>query len=165
MSMCGSYLWVTHDQLDQVLNEPESVLDLLFPDDDSEFEAGRYLDIDKSWQLIHFLLTGDASGGDEPWCNVVMGGQEIGDVEVVYGPARFLLPDQVGEVDAALSSMTEDALWSRFDPQAIRKAEIYPEGWNGSESDRTYVLNHFKNLKAFFRDAAHAQEPVLLYLS
>jgi hypothetical protein len=61
--------------------------------------------------------------------------------------------------------MTEDALWSRFDPQAIRKAEIYPEGWNGSESDRTYVLNHFKNLKAFFRDAAHAQEPVLLYLS
>jgi hypothetical protein len=165
MSMCGSYLRVTHDQLEQVLNEPESILDLLFPEDDSEFEAGRHLDIDKSWQLIHFLLAGDASGGDEPWCNVVMGGQEIGDVEVVYGPARFLLPEAVSEVSAALSTVTEDDLWARFNVEAVRDAQIYPHGWNGSDSDRSYVLNHFNGLKAFFRDAADAQEPVLLYLS
>lgn len=165
MSMCGSYLRVTNDQLEQVLNEPDLILDMLFPEDDTEFEAGRYLDIDKSWQIIHFLLTGDALDGDEPLCNAVMGGTEIGDVEVVYGPARFLLPEQVVEVATALTSISEDELWNRFDIEAARKAEIYPQGWTGSETDRSYVLNHFKCLKTYFVDAANAQEPVILYLS
>lgn len=165
MSMCGSYLRVTNDQLEQVLNEPDLILDMLFPEDDAEFEAGRYLDIDKSWQIIHFLLTGDALDGDEPLCNAVMGGTEIGDVEVVYGPARFLLPEQVVEVATALISISEDELWNRFDIDAARKAEIYPQGWTGSETDRSYVLNHFKCLKTYFDDAANAQEPVILYLS
>ncbi|MBB5033691.1 hypothetical protein HNQ65_003281 [Prosthecobacter vanneervenii] len=138
---------------------------MLFPEDDTEFEAGRYLDIDKSWQIIHFLLTGDALDGDEPLCNAVMGGTEIGDVEVVYGPARFLLPEQVVEVATALTSISEDELWNRFDIEAARKAEIYPQGWTGSETDRSYVLNHFKCLKTYFVDAANAQEPVILYLS
>ncbi|WP_246438354.1 YfbM family protein [Prosthecobacter vanneervenii] len=163
--MCGSYLRVTNDQLEQVLNEPDLILDMLFPEDDTEFEAGRYLDIDKSWQIIHFLLTGDALDGDEPLCNAVMGGTEIGDVEVVYGPARFLLPEQVVEVATALTSISEDELWNRFDIEAARKAEIYPQGWTGSETDRSYVLNHFKCLKTYFVDAANAQEPVILYLS
>ena len=163
MSMCGSYLRVTDDQLEQVLNEPDLILDMLFPEDDAEFEAGRYLDIDKAWQIIHFLLTGDALGGDEPLCNAVMGGTEIGDVEVVYGPARFLLPEQVVEVATALASISEDELWNRFDIAAVRKAKIYPQGWTGSE--RSYVLNYFNSLKTYFHDAANAQEPVILYLS
>lgn len=165
MSMCGSYLRVTDDQLTQILEEPELILDVLFPEDDAEFESGRYLDIDKSWQMIHFLLTGDALGGDEPLCNAVMGGEEIGDVEVVYGPARFLLPDQVVETAAALESISEDELWNRFDAEAARKAEIYPQGWNGSDTDRNYVLSHFKNLQTYFRNAAISQEPVILYIS
>lgn len=165
MSMCGSYLRVTDDQFEQVLKKPDLILDMLFPEDDAEFEAGRYLDIDKSWQLIHFLLTGDALSGDQPLCNAVLGGEEIGDVEVVYGPARFLLPEQVVEVNAALASITEDALWERFDAEAARKAEIYPQGWNGSNEDRSYILHHFRNLKTYFHDAASAQEPVILYLS
>lgn len=163
--MCGSYLRVTHDQFEQVLKEPELILDILFPEDDAKFETGRYLDIDKSWQMIHFLLTGDALGGDEPLCNAVMGGEEIGDVEVVYGPARFLLSDQVVETAAALEAISEDELWNRLDVDAARKAEIYPEGWTGSEADRSYVLHHFKQLKTYFRDAATSLEPVILYLS
>ena len=88
MGMYGRYYRVPLDQLHRMQDDPQAV-DTYFGhdiEDEKAFDAyyvaleasGRYLDIDKAWHGLHFLLTGDASLGENnaspPLGNVVQGG-------------------------------------------------------------------------------------------
>src|SRR5690348_12146296 len=86
MSMIGNFLLVSDDELQRVLAAPASVHDLV----DAAYEGrGRDLvDVDKAWHCLHFLLTGTAWGGEPPLNFVAIGGTEIGEEDVGYGPAR-----------------------------------------------------------------------------
>src|SRR4051812_2160785 len=104
MSMIGNYLRVPAGQLARLREDPSDVLELLYPDGGGgEHPDGMHLDIDKSWHAIQFLLTGDPWDGKPPLQNAVMGGVELGDEDVGYGPARGLSPPDVQAVSRALS--------------------------------------------------------------
>ena len=162
--MIGNYLRLPQADLDPLLAKPESIVDFLYPDDDSEFPEDRHLDIDKSWHLIHCLLTGTGWEGKEPLRSAVLGGDEIGDEDEGYGPARAMTPAKVREVSEARSALSPEALWSRFDEELVEELEIYP-GWNGDAQDRDYVLGHYEKLRAFFKVAAAENAAMILYLS
>lgn len=164
MSMIGNYLRVTMRELDALRFEPAGIIAVLYPDGGhGDPEQGRCLDIDKSWHAIHFLLTGEPWDGALPLLNAVMGGTELGEEDVGYGPARYLLPAEVKAVAQALASLSGEALWQRFDAKAFARAEIYPQGW--SEDGKHYVLGHYERLRAIFAEAAQADDAMLLYLS
>lgn len=165
MSMIGNYLRLPEAELQRVLQAPESITELLYPEDDSDHPPDRHLDTDKSWHLTHFLLTGEAWGGAEPLANAVLGGTEIGTEDVGYGPARYLTPAQVDAVASALAHISPDDLWSRFDPQQVRDAEIYPSGWEGNDTERDYIFDYFVDLKTHFADAAENNEAMILYIN
>ncbi len=86
------------------------------------------LDLDKSWHLLHFLLTGDPWGGEPPLKDAIIGGTEIGP-DLGSGPAHVLTPVEVGGVASALAVVREADLRSRFRPEALEKAKIYPGLW------------------------------------
>src|SRR6185503_14516377 len=123
MSMICCLREADESQIDQLLSTPESIVALLEEDVDE-------VDLDKAWHGIHFLLTGTAWDGGEPLCYLVSGGEEVGDVDVGYGPARVLRPHQVAQWAAALTAIPADELRRRFDPQAMLKEKIYPEIWD-----------------------------------
>ena len=123
------------------------------------------LDIDKSWHLIHFLLTGHAWEGSGPVALAVLGGEPIGDEDVGYGPARGLNPAEVASVANALATLSPAELWSRFDARAAKLAEIYPDGWSGAAHEREYVLGHYAELQRFFVESAAAGDAVIAYLN
>jgi Domain of unknown function (DUF1877) len=79
------------------------------------------LNLEKSWHVLHYLLTGETEEAQPPLGNAILGGKEIGD-DLGYGPARFLTPQQVQEVASALASMKKEDLASRFDLDAMIKA-------------------------------------------
>ena len=56
------------------------------------------LNINKTWDVIQFLLNGNARDGAWPLGAVVFGGKELGEEEYDYGPARYLTSQQVSEV-------------------------------------------------------------------
>ena len=58
------------------------------------------LNLEKSWHVLHYLLTGKAEEAPGPLGNAILGGTEIGG-DLGYGPARFLTPQQVREVAVA----------------------------------------------------------------
>jgi hypothetical protein len=161
MSMIGNYLRVTPQRLDELLRAPDSIAGAVHPAD-REHDPGRHLDIEKSWHAIQFLLTGEPWEGKGPFQNAVMGGRALSEEDVGYGPARYLLPDEVKEVALALAGLSGEALWERFDPKAFERAEIYPQGW--SDDGRDYVIGYYAELQAFFREAANAGDAMLLYL-
>jgi hypothetical protein len=164
MSMIGNYLRLPQADLDAVLAKPESIGDFLYPEDDSQYPHDRHLDIDKAWHLIHFLLTGTEWEGAEPLRSAVLGGDEIGDEDVGYGPARAMMPAKVSEVSQALDGISAETLWKRFDLEMVEDLEIYP-GWTGSAQERSYVLSHYEKLREFFNTTAADHAAMILYLS
>ena len=127
----------------------------------STAQVSEPLRIDKSWHGIHFLLTGSAWGGKRPLSNAVMGGQEFGP-DLGYGPARYLTPDQVKEVAAALDEITSATLRDRFNPKAMTKAEIYTWHEDEGEEGLEYFLEYYAQVRAYFQQAARKGNGMLL---
>jgi hypothetical protein len=163
MSMIGNYRRIPAAALDALLAAPGTLASVLYPR--GRQGADRHLDLDKTWHLIHFLLNGDAWQGAWPLFGAVLGGTEVSDEDVGYGPARYLRPAEVAEVAAALDPITPEVLWSRFDAAAAESAEIYPVPWAGGADDQEYVTAYYAHLRAFFATAARAGDAVLVYIN
>ena len=162
--MIGCYMRIPADLLNDLKQDPEAIEGLLQDAEDPQVPDEARLDIDKSWHIIHFLLTGQSWGGAAPLSNAVCGGTALGDVDIGYGPARFLEPNEVGDVAAALSRITAAELWSRLSTEAAVEAQIYPSGTWTSDAF-PYVAHHYERLQTFYRAAANRGEAVLSYLS
>lgn len=136
----------------------------LFPND-GEDEPPNCIDVDKAWHGIHYMLTGVADGGAEPLSLAVLGGEEIGD-DIGYGPARFLVPEQVAAVASALTELGDEAFRERFAPQAMARAKIYPDIiWVRDGDDALdYVMENYQQMVTFYVDAAARGDGAFLWL-
>ena len=169
MSMIGNFLLASDDRLLQVLDEPELVHDVCA----EGCEAGEdvFVDVDKAWHCLHFLLTGTADGGDPPLNFILTGGEAVGDEDVGYGPARVLLAAEVDQIANALESIDCRWLVARFDADKMDRLEIYPDvgHWSdvdpGSEESFGYYLGGFESIKALVRRGASRGLGMLVWLS
>jgi len=79
---------IPQQTLQSLLEDPEKLVELLYPDDDSD--PPNSTDVDKAWHGLHYLLTGEAEGGEEPLSLAILEGTEIGpELDFRTGP----LPD------------------------------------------------------------------------
>ncbi|WP_431095743.1 YfbM family protein [Polaromonas aquatica] len=165
MGMVACFTSLSSEALLELQEEPDRIEAYLSPDD-GESEPPNYLDLDKAWHGIHYLLTGLADGGTQPQSLAVIGGQEFGP-EVGYGPARFLTPQQVRSVATSLSGISEEALSQRFNPKDMEAKQIYPDAiWvrDGQEA-LDYALENYRQLQVFYQDAAARGDVVIQWLS
>ena len=151
----------SREDIEGLLEEPEGIGDFLGTEEETE--------IDKTWHGLHFLFTGTAWEGEEPACFLVRGGRDIGDVDVGYGPARALLPDDVRRFDDFLRALTPEALEARYDVERMEALEIYPQTWARAaavgESDFGYLLGGFETLQEFVAGAREAGTGLIIYVS
>ena len=97
-----------------------------------------------------------------------MNNKTIGDIDVGYGPARALTSKQVASFNIALSGISSDNLRQRYDPQALKKAEIYPEIWDNdpAEDDALgYLVEMFEDLKAFVEKTSEQKKGMVVYIA
>ena len=177
MGMQGIYRRLPVAQFKTLLEDPDATdkyfgWDIDEDDDDkndahyaAELASGRYLDIDKAWHGLQFLLTGEAAydemRGAPPLCRVVQGGEPTA-WEAGYGPVRFLRPKQVQEIAGALQQLSETELRRRYRPSAFRAVDIYPGGEVWNEAGIEFLLEVFGQVCDFFVLAAREGEVVLL---
>lgn len=159
MSKIGYFLAVKPEQGDELANDPAAVADFLDEAVDDQDELGAdFLDVDKSWHGIHFLLTGAVTGGEAPLASVVMAPTEIGE-----GRARLLAPDDVIEVSKALAPFNADKLKRKCDWAVMNEREIYPQNWEAG--DEAYIAENFAALKKFYDAAARKRMAVVQWIS
>ncbi len=118
------------------------------------------LSLEKSWHVLHYLLTGEPQEAPPPLGNAILGGTEIGG-DLGYGPARFLAPQQVREVASALAPISKPDLAKRFDLDAMIKARIYP---CRDYDELEMAQHHFEHLSRYYADAAKNGNAMLLYI-
>ena len=129
---------------------------------------GITADLDKAWHGIHYLLTGTADEGDQPWTFLVSGGRTVGDIEIGYGPARVFTSAETKSILDALLTLTDEEPRSRFDPADMTAKEIYPEIWSrGDPEEETigYLLEYFAVLRGFLQQAAEAKVGMVVTLT
>ena len=132
----------------------------------------RLLDIDKAWSGILYLLTGKAFASGSPEDEVdslnriFFSAQFFDeDMDVGYGPAHYLTPEQVVGIHHKIASLTEADLKARYDTEAMNEEEeLYPSlDWN--EEIFEYLYFHFQALQSFFATAASQGEAIVTYLN
>jgi len=194
MSVTGNFRRVTPEELAFLQEDPLHILPFFGHsneeeeaewDDEDELEAEEayyafcddlkardvHLWIDKAWDALHFLLNGQAEGGETPLRWAVMGNEELpGKVDVGYGPASFLTAAEVKAISELLEALTEDDLRRNFDLDAMNAAPVYP----ASDTDREptwvqesfpWLWQTFESVRRFYQIAAANGEAMLLWLN
>lgn len=160
--MIGYFLVIKSEQSDALVKDPVSVASFVTEAVEDQDELGAdFLDVDKSWHGIHFLLTGAVTGGEAPLAWVVFAPTPIGE-NLSHGPARLLMPNEVVEVSKALAPMTADKLKRRCDWKVMNEREIYPQGWRIGDED--YLADNFNHLKKLYDSAARRRLSVLQWI-
>ncbi|NGZ76753.1 YfbM family protein [Saccharibacillus alkalitolerans] len=128
-------------------------------------EEGGELDLDKAWQGLHYLLCGDAFSGEGPLFDALMGGKPLNEDETEEIIVRYLTPDEVRNVAAALESVGRTELARGFEPDDMNEANVYPaQDWN-DEGELDYLLGYYEPMRDHYRAAAAAGEGMLLYVA
>ncbi|MYN09965.1 YfbM family protein [Pseudoduganella aquatica] len=144
---------------------PDDVAAVIYPPD-GHGEDADFVDLDKAWHCIHFMLTGSAvdTAPTAGWS--ILGGTELGE-DMGMGPARVLAPGQVRSVAAALDAIDEDAFTARYAPDSMVAAEVYLSDSLASDGDAAldYIVQNYRSLRTFYRDTAAKGHGAILWLS
>jgi len=123
------------------------------------------LDLGKAFHGVHFLLSGSAEAGERPLDFLLVGGREVGDEDVGYGPGRVFRAREVSEIHDALRGWTASELRRRFDPVRMNELDIYPSPWDtasGWEHDSALLIDAFVELQRFIQSAAERKVGMLV---
>ncbi|MEN2720524.1 YfbM family protein [Capnocytophaga sputigena] len=165
MGMIMYLLRISKQELESYIDKPDLFLE-------NRVDDAYSMDIDKAWGGILYLLTGKAFASGSPEDEVdslnriFFSAQFFDeDMDVGYGPAHYLTPEQVAGIHRKIASLTEADLKARYDPEAMNEEEeLYPSlDWN--EEIFEYLYFHFQALQSFFATASSRGEAIVTFLS
>jgi len=164
MGMIACFAPVDEKTLAELRAEPEQIEDFLYPED-GESEPEHYIDLDKAWHCIHFMLCGEVDTNENILSQAILGGTGIGE-EIAYGPARFIEAAKVREIAVALTAIDAAAFKARYDVDKIEESEVYlSEICSRDDEDAfEYLLENYLELVAFYQEAAERGDAVLAWL-
>lgn len=164
MGMIMYLLRISKQELESYIDKPDLFLE-------NRVDDAYSMDIDKAWGGILYLLTGKAFASGSPEDEVdslnriFFSAQFFDeDMDVGYGPAHYLTPEQVAGIHRKIASLTEADLKARYDTEAMNEEEeLYPSlDWN--EEDFEYLYFHFQALQSFFATVASRGEAIVTFL-
>ena len=159
MGMLGNYIAVDEEELKHIRSGKEDVFDI----NPEDYPA---LDIDKSWQAVHYLLCGSIDDGEPPMGyvvpirdeNFIESGMEFG--------AFFADAGQVREAAEYLDSLGDDELKCMFDFGAMLRDEVYPIMDEDDEDGFfEYLCGYIGKIKKFYKETAKRRGAVIFYVS
>ncbi len=160
MGMYGTYVAISNQELAAIEKEATSLYDV-----DSDFR----LDIDKSWEALHYTLCNDIADGEPPMGNVVpMNMDNALDLdEMEFG--AFALPlEEVKEAYEYMLTIDKEKLRSMYNFEEMVKEEIYP--LSGMEEDSgddffDYIYENFESIKTFYKEVLEKKMSIVFYIS
>ena len=165
MGMIMYLLRISKQELESYIDKPELFLE-------NRVDDAYSMDIDKAWGGILYLLTGKAFASGSPEdevdsLNRIFFSAQLfdEDMDVGYGPAHYLTPEQVAGIHRKIASLTEAELKARYNPEAMNKEKkLYPSlDWNEKIFD--YLYFHFQALQSFFATVASRGESIVTFLN
>ena len=123
------------------------------------------LDIDKMWDVLHFVLTGVSANhriDDNPLSQAVLG---VTSIEDLSDYMAYTEHSQIADIVAALEQFDMDQALESFDMTACKEAELYPNIWDYDEEEeeiKDEILHDFEQMKVFYKKVLEAKGHVLV---
>ncbi|MFD0715308.1 YfbM family protein [Paenibacillus sp. GCM10027626] len=159
MGMIGCYVALDEKEINQ-LASAEIKLEDLDPYDREK------LDIDKSWEAIHYMLCGDISDGEPPFGYIVPLGND-NYLEFAEFGAFYLKPEQVAEGYQAIKPLTRSDCLALYNFEAMLKDEVYPLFSGDEESGDQffdYIFSYLEQIRNYFEKAVAAGQGIVFYI-
>lgn len=167
MSLIGHVYLLPEARIQALLADPTLVVAAV--DGAYNEPAAGFVDLDKAWHALHYLLTGSARDGEGPLAFLLKGGTPVGDEDFGYGPARAFQPREVSAIADALADVSQRTLLPRFDLKKFERLEIYPGRWSEvnlhSDYDLGYYFGPLEDLKRVTRHGKNEQRGMLVWIS
>ena len=166
MSMIGMFLQITPATLEEILNDSavlENIIDELITDYGTDM-----IDVDKAWDGIHFLLTGNSLDTEpaHPLRSAILGTYTVDEnQDLGYGPANYLPPAEVREMYESIEDIGKEDLKKHYNGKRMDALEVYPGIWSDEAVGFDYLWHHFEKLKEFYQDAATKENAVVMFIS
>jgi hypothetical protein len=147
----------SREDIDRLSSSP-AVMDSFLQ---SGIATAERVSLEKAWHGLHYLLSGEVWEGTGPLAFLLVGGAPVDDDD--DAGVRWFSPREAGEIHHALSAVSNDQLWSRFDPDQMQQLEIYPGIWDEAEDDlKDEYLSYFEALKQVVGAAVDGGQGLLI---
>ena len=165
MGMIANYQYLPDDKLKQIKllsNEENNLLDLA---EDYAEEYEIFLDIDKMWDALVFVLTGFSSSeflDDNPLREAVLGVTPLEDVSEYIA---YTEKSRISAISQALEEFDMDKALKDFSMEACKKADLYPDIWDYLEEEEEIkddILTCFVKMKDFYKEILNHKGNVLV---
>ncbi|GAA2407253.1 hypothetical protein GCM10010420_39160 [Streptomyces glaucosporus] len=169
MGMTGNYARLTPAEYERAHADPEWAHGFVLETAETEWRAAtpagraRFLDVDKTWHALQFLLDRAGFPLDIVLCDEPLPGAP----DWGCTPPLRLGPDEVATAAGALAELPFDALVRDLRAEEMTRADVYPTViWERDGADALdYVRHHYEDLRLFFTAAARDGDTVLTWIS
>lgn len=165
MGMYAGYYQISDTELEHLRQLEEQGL-MERAEELSEDENVEICDLDKMWDALHFVLTGDTlsdAADHDPLSEAVCGSDFLAQQLHAGGiPAK-----RVKEIAQALHEVDFAARLAALQMSDFAAADIYPAIWDRPEEEddiRAELPAYFADLQAFYDNAAEQSNAVLVMI-
>ena len=165
MGMIANYQYLSNENLKEMKNFNGEEGEIFEEVEDWNEEAEILLDIDKMWDVLHFVLTGVDSSepieGD-PLSEAVVG---VTSLEEVSEFIAYIEKDRIADIISALENFYIDAALESFSMEACKKAELYPDIWDNDDEEediKEEICDYFHEMIDFYKQILEANGNVLV---
>ena len=165
MGLIANYSYLSDVNLKELKSmgsEEEEILESVEEwNDDDEL----LLDIDKMWDVLHFVLTGvsaDHRIDDNPLSQAVLGVTPIEDLSEYMAYTEH---SKIADIVTALEQFDIEQGLESFDMKACKEANLYPNIWDYDEEEeeiKDEILHDFEQMKVFYKKVLEAKGHVLV---
>lgn len=164
MGLIANYSYLSDENLKELKSLGSSEEDIIDSVEDWS-EEDVLLDIDKMWDVLHFVLTGvgtDKPIDDNPLSQAVLGVTAIEDVSEYLAYTEH---NELENIVTALDAFDIEQALETLDMMACKEAELYPDIWDDDdEKDEIIeeILDYFEHMKGFYKKVLASNGNVLI---
>lgn len=161
MGMTCTILRVSQPELETYLRDSDLLKDRIQREDDPAI-----YDIDKSWDGIIYLITGSTSSDTtQALSRIIFSGQLVDkNQRLGSGPAHYLLPQEVKNINDQIRGIPGDVLKEKFNAADMKALGVYPANAWDHEDAADYLIEYFETVQEIFALASEKDEVVITFI-
>lgn len=163
MGMHGNYMYLSDENLLSLKNfENDEVFENV---EDWDEEAELFTNIDKMWDVLHFVFTGIDSSypiSNHPLSVAIVGVNSLEDISEFIA---YIEKSRVKEIVLALENFDFENAMENFSMQKCKEMNLYPNIWDYEEDIyeiKAELTEYFSNLKEFYEKILELNGNVLV---
>ena len=164
MGLRANYQYLGDKEL-EALERFDNEEDIFETVEDWNEKAEILLDIDKNWDLLHYMLTGVSASDpicEDPLSEAVVG---VTSIEEIDDFIAYTKKDRVADILKVLEDFDMESALESFALEEGKEAELYPNIWDYEEEEdeiKEDLLDCFERMKDFYKEILEADGNVLV---